>query len=86
MSDTVNHAGKPPKYDGQGGQSFKMWVMKQKAWLHNIECGAALSPGFDGIFPATKGAVLDPPKPAEKAQHVALNQTLQGSKHMCIVI
>ena len=31
MSDTGNHAGKPPKYDEKGGRSFKIWVTKQKA-------------------------------------------------------
>ena len=49
-----------------------------KAWLHNIGCGAVLSPGFDRTLPATKGAVPDPTKPAKKAQQVALNKTYKA--------
>ena len=56
MSDTGHHAGKPPKYDGNGGQSFEMCVMKCKAWMHNI-----------GIT-----AVLDLTQPSDKALSVAL--------------
>ena len=74
MSDTGHHAGKPPKYDGKGGRSFDIWVMKKKAWLYNIGCGAVLISGFDGTLSVTKRAVLNPTVVAEKAQHVALNQ------------
>ena len=55
-----------------------MWVMKSKAWMHNIGIGATLSPGFDGTLPATKGTVFDPTKQAEKAQQVALNQKFKA--------
>ena len=78
MSDTGHHAGKPPKYDGKGGRSFEMWVMKQKAWLHNIGCGAVVSPGFDRTLSTTNGVVLDPMTAGEKAQQVALNQNYKA--------
>ena len=71
MSDTGNHAGKPPKYDGKGGRSFEMWKMKMKAWMHNVGIGAALSPGFDGTLPATEATVLDLTKASDKDQSVA---------------
>ena len=71
MSDTGHQAGKPPKYDVKGGRSFKMWTMKYKALMHNIEIGAVLSPGFGGILPAKEAIVLDLRQPSEKAQSVA---------------
>ena len=72
MSDTGHHAGKPPKYDGKGGQSFKMWVMKYKAWMHNIGIGAVESPGSDRTLPAKEATVLDLTQISDKAQLVAL--------------
>ena len=78
MSDTGHHAGKPPKYDGKGGRSFDIWVMKKKAWLYNIGCGAVLISGFDGTLSVTKRAVLNPTVVAETAQQVALNQNYKA--------
>ena len=46
--------------------------------MHNIGCGAVLSPGFDGTLPATEGAVLDLTKLAEEVQQMALNQNYKA--------
>ena len=49
-----------------------MWVMKYKAWMHNIGIGAAFSPGFDGTLPAKEVTVIDLIQTSDKAQSVAL--------------
>ena len=74
MSDTGYHSGKPPKYDGKGERSFKVWIMKHKAWLHNTGYGDVPSSAFDGTLPATEGTVLDLTDESQKAQSVALAQ------------
>ena len=78
MSATGHQSVKPPKYDGKGGRNFEMWVMKQKAWLHNIGCEAVFSPGFDGTLSATKDTVFDLTQPAEKAQSVVIGQNYKA--------
>ena len=78
MSDTGNHAGKPPKYDGKGGRSFEMWIMKYKAWMHNVGIGAALSPRFDGTLPPTEATILGLTKAPDKEQSVAKTANAKG--------
>ena len=78
MADTGHHGGKPPKYDG------KMCVMKYKAWLHNVGCGAVLASGFNATLTAMEATFLDLAKPTEKANSEALNKYYKATKGLIL--
>ena len=71
MLDTGHQAGKPSKYDGKGGQSFKIRAIKYTAWMHNIGIWAVLSPGFDGALPAKEATIPNLTQPSDEAHSVA---------------
>ena len=65
MSDTIYQAKEPPKCDVKGNRSFEMWMMKFKAWLHNVGYGAVLTSEFDATLPAIEGTILELTKLAD---------------------
>jgi hypothetical protein len=49
-----------------------MFVVKFKAWLHNVGCCAIINNGFDLMLPVTEGNVLKLTKDDKKAKWEAL--------------